>query len=122
MAMITADPKDVPQLAHFTFTPEYMAKVEQQIANYPPGRQASAVIAVLDLAQRQHGWLPRAAMNEVARILDMAPIRVYEVATFYTMFQLKPKGRYLLLATRLRGGDEGLRACRRWRDVQCPGG
>ena len=71
MAMITADPKDVPQVASFSFTPEYMAKVEEQIAHYPPGRQASAVIAVLDLAQRQQGWLPRAAMNEVARLLEM---------------------------------------------------
>ena len=62
------------------------------MAKYPPGRQASAVIAMLDLAQRQQGWLPRVAMDEVARVLDMAPIRVYEIATFYTMFQLKPAG------------------------------
>ena len=92
MAMITADPKDVPQVASFAFTPEYMAKVQELIAHYPPGRQASAVIGVLDLAQRQQGWLPRVAMNEVARILDMAPIRVYEIATFYTMFNLSPVG------------------------------
>jgi len=116
MAMITADPKDVPQIAHFAFTPEYMAKVEEQIAHYPPGRQASAVIAVLDLAQRQHGWLPRAAMNEVARILDMAPIRVYEIATFYTMFQLRPKGKYLLQVCTttpcwLRGSEAVMKAC-----------
>ena len=116
MAMITADPKDVPQVANFSFTPEYMAKVEEQIAHYPPGRQASAVIAVLDLAQRQQGWLPRAAMNEVARILDMAPIRVYEIATFYTMFQLRPKGKYLLQVCTttpcwLRGSDAVMKAC-----------
>ena len=92
MSMITADPKDVPHVESFAFTPEYLAKAKALIANYPPGRQASAVIAVLDLAQRQQGWLPRAAMDEVAKLLDMAPIRVYEVATFYTMFQLKPNG------------------------------
>ena len=116
MAMITADPKDVPQVAHFSFTPEYMAKVDELIAHYPPGRQASAIIGVLDLAQRQQGWLPRAAMNEVARLLDMAPIRVYEVATFYTMFQLRPKGKYLLQVCTttpcwLRGSEAVMQAC-----------
>jgi NADH-quinone oxidoreductase subunit E len=116
MAMITADPKDVPQVASFTFTPEYMEKVKALIANYPPGRQASAVIGVLDLAQRQQGWLPRVAMNEVARILDMAPIRVYEIATFYTMFQLRPKGKYLLQVCTttpcwLRGSEKIMKAC-----------
>ena len=116
MAMITADPLDVPKVESFAFTPESMAKVDELIANYPPGRQASAVIGVLDLAQRQHGWLPRAAMDEVARLLDMAPMRVYEVATFYTMFHLKPKGRYLLQVCTttpcwLRGSDEVMKAC-----------
>ena len=94
MAMITADPKDVPQVESFSFTPENLAKAKALMANYPPGRQASAVIALLDLAQRQQGWLPRVAMNEVARILDMAPIRVYEVATFYTMFNLQLVGKW----------------------------
>lgn len=135
MAMITADPTDVPQVASFAFTPEYMAKVNELIANYPPGRQASAVIGVLDLAQRQQGWLPRVAMNEVARILDMAPIRVYEIATFYTMFQLKPKGKYLLQVCTttpcwLRGSEAVMKACREAADgtifsvqeVECLGG
>jgi NADH-quinone oxidoreductase E subunit len=116
MAMITADPRDVPQIASFSFTPEYMAKVNELIANYPPGRQASAVIGVLDLAQRQQGWLPRAAMDEVAKLLDMAPIRVYEIATFYTMFQLKPRGKYLLQVCTttpcwLRGSEAVMKAC-----------
>ena len=93
-----------------------MAKANELIANYPPGRQASAVIGVLDLAQRQQGWLPRVAMDEVARILDMAPIRVYEIATFYTMFQLKPKGKYLLQVCTttpcwLRGSEAVMKAC-----------
>ncbi|MBS0521255.1 MAG: NAD(P)H-dependent oxidoreductase subunit E [Proteobacteria bacterium] len=135
MAMITADPKDVPQVASFSFTPEYMEKVKAEIAQYPPGRQASAVIGVLDLAQRQHGWLPRVAMDEVAKLLDMAPIRVYEIATFYTMFQLKPKGKYLLQVCTttpcwLRGSDGVMKACREAADdvtftvqeVECLGG
>ena len=93
-----------------------MAKAKALIANYPPGRQASAVIGVLDLAQRQQGWLPRVAMDEVAELLDMAPIRVYEVATFYTMFQLKPNGKYLLQVCTttpcwLRGSEAVMKAC-----------
>ena len=135
MAMITADPKDVPQVASFTFTPEYLEKAKVLIAQYPPGRQASAVIGVLDLAQRQEGWLPRAAMDAVAKLLDMAPIRVYEIATFYTMFQLKPKGKYLLQVCTttpcwLRGSDGVMKACREAADgktfsvqeVECLGG
>jgi NADH-quinone oxidoreductase E subunit len=135
MAMITADPKDVPQVASFSFTPEYLEKAKALIAQYPPGRQASAVIGVLDLAQRQQGWLPRAAMDEVARLLDMAPIRVYEIATFYTMFQLRPKGRYLLQVCTttpcwLRGSDGVMKVCREAADdetfsvqeVECLGG
>src|ERR1700744_526132 len=116
MAMITADPKDVPQVASFAFTPENIEKVKGFIANYRPGRQASAVISVLDLAQRQQGWLPRGAMNEGSRLLDMAQIRVYEIATFYTMFQLKPKGKYLLQVCTttpcwLRGSEAIMKAC-----------
>ena len=73
---------------------------------------------LLDLAQRQSGgWLPRAAMDYVAEFLEMAPIRVYEVATFYTMFNLKPVGKYHIQVCRttpcwLRGSDEVLRACK----------
>jgi NADH-quinone oxidoreductase subunit E len=135
MAMITADPKDVPQVESFAFTAENLEKVKGFIANYPPGRQASAVISVLDLAQRQQGWLPRVAMNEVARLLDMAPIRVYEIATFYTMFQLKPKGKYLLQVCTttpcwLRGSEAIMKACAAAADgttfsvqeVECLGG
>ena len=116
MAMITADPKDVPKVESFAFTPENLEKARGLMANYPPGRQASAVIGVLDLAQRQQGWLPRVAMDEVAKLLDMAPIRVYEIATFYTMFQLRPKGKYLLQVCTttpcwLRGSEKIMRAC-----------
>ncbi|MBS0222592.1 MAG: NADH-quinone oxidoreductase subunit NuoE [Proteobacteria bacterium] len=135
MAMITADPKDVPQVASFAFTSEYLEKAKALIAKYPQGRQASAVIGVLDLAQRQQGWLPRVAMDEVAKLLDMAPIRVYEIATFYTMFQLRPKGKYLLQVCTttpcwLRGSDGVMKACREAADgetfsvqeVECLGG
>ena len=103
----------------FEFTPENLRLAEAHIAKYPPQRQASAVLPLLDLAQRQcGGWLPRAAMDRVAQILDMAPIRVYEVASFYTMFNLRPVGRYLLQACTttpcwLRGSDDVVAACAR---------
>ncbi|PZQ44474.1 MAG: NADH-quinone oxidoreductase subunit NuoE [Micavibrio aeruginosavorus] len=84
------------------------AKVNEIIARYPKGRQQSATMPLLDLAQRQvgeegakanppyGGWIPRAAMDEVARIVDVPPMRVYEVATFYSMYNLAPVGKYLL--------------------------
>jgi NADH-quinone oxidoreductase subunit E len=103
----------------FAFTAEHQALADKIIARYPDGRQASAVLPLLDLAQRQvGGWLPRAAMDHVARVLDMAPIRVYEVATFYTMFNLEPVGKYLLQVCRttpcwLRGADKLTETCRR---------
>jgi NADH-quinone oxidoreductase subunit E len=106
----------VEQPTHFEFTPENRERAKAHIAKYPPGRQASAVLALLDLAQRQEGWVSRAAMDRIAEMLGMAPIRVYEVATFYTMFNLRPVGRYLLQACTttpcwLRGSDEVVRAC-----------
>jgi len=77
----------------FTFTPDNLARAEKIIAKYPVGRQQSAVIPLLDIAQRQNdNWLPQAAMDYVGSMLDMPPIRVYEVASFYTMFNLKPVG------------------------------
>ncbi len=79
----------------FEFSAENLKLIEAIIAKYPAGRQASAVIPLLDIAQRQHdNWLPKAAIEKVAEILEMAPIRVLEVATFYTMFNLKPVGKY----------------------------
>ena len=113
----SADPTGVEQPASFEFTPDNLARAKAHIAKYPPGRQASAVLPLLDLAQRQYGgWLPQAAMDRVAEMLEMAPIRVYEVATFYTMLNLRPVGRYLLQACTttpcwLRGSDEVVRAC-----------
>uniref|UniRef100_A0A8C9FH29 NADH:ubiquinone oxidoreductase core subunit V2 n=1 Tax=Pavo cristatus TaxID=9049 RepID=A0A8C9FH29_PAVCR len=78
----------------FEFTPENKKRIEAIISNYPGGHKSAAVMAVLDLAQRQHGWLPISAMNKVAEILEMPPMRVYEVATFYTMYNRKPVGKY----------------------------
>jgi NADH-quinone oxidoreductase subunit E len=105
--------------ASFAFTPENLERAKRHMAKYPPGRESSAVLALLDLAQRQHGgWLPRVAMDHVAGLLDMAPIRVYEVATFYTMFNLKPVGQYHLQVCRttpcwLRGADELAETCKK---------
>jgi len=106
------------QPENFEFTPENLDRAKAHIVKYPPGRQASAVLPLLWIAQEQHGgWLPHAAMDHVARILEMASIRVYEVATFYTMFNLRPVGRYLLQACTttpcwLRGSDAVVQACR----------
>jgi NADH-quinone oxidoreductase E subunit len=112
-----ADAAPVAQPASFAFTPENLAKAKAYMAKYPEGRQASAVLPLLDLAQRQHdNWLPRAAMDHVAEVLGMAPMRVYEVATFYAMFNLRPVGRYFFqICTTtpcwLRGSDAVVAAC-----------
>ncbi|MDP8918970.1 MAG: NADH-quinone oxidoreductase subunit NuoE [Pseudomonadota bacterium] len=88
---------DELQPESFVFSPENEAFIDQQIAKYPPGRQASAIIAVLGKAQEQAGgWLPRKAIEAVAARLDMPVIRVMEVATFYTMFNLEPVGKYFI--------------------------
>ncbi len=80
-----------PDVETFAFTPDNEAEARAHIAKYPAGRQASAVLPLLDLAQAQHGgWLPRAALDYVAAFLEMPQIRVYEVATFYDMFNTEP--------------------------------
>ena len=99
----------------FKFTADNEKEIKRIIAKYPKGRQASAVMPLLDLAQRQHdNWIPMAAIEAIAVRLDMAEIRVLEVATFYTMFNLKPVGKYFLQACTttpcwLRGSDEMMR-------------
>jgi NADH-quinone oxidoreductase E subunit len=109
----------VDQPASFEFTPENLETAKRIIAKYPEGRQASAVLPLLYVAQRQNqNWVPRAAMDYIADMLGMAPIRVYEVATFYTMFHLKPVGKYLLQACTttpcwLRGSEEVVETCKR---------
>jgi NADH-quinone oxidoreductase subunit E len=77
----------------FAFSPDNLAWAKQTIAKYPAGKQASAVIPLLWRAQEQEGWTTRAAIEYVADMLGMAYIRVLEVATFYTMFQLSPVGK-----------------------------
>jgi NADH-quinone oxidoreductase subunit E len=100
------------QPASFEFTPENMVWVKAQIAKYPEGRQASAVIPLLWQAQKQNQyWLPKPAIEKVAELLDMPYIRVLEIATFYTMFNLEPVGRYFIqmcgtTPCMLRGSDE----------------
>ncbi len=81
----------------FAFTPENEARCAKEIAKYPAGRQASAVLAMLWLAQQQNGrWLPKPAIEKVAAILGLPPIRVLEIATFYTMFNLAPVGKHFI--------------------------
>ena len=81
------------------FTPisaDARARIEREIAKYPADQRQSAVMSALTIAQRERGWLSDAAMDEVAAILGMPPVAVYEVATFYTMYDLKPTGRFKL--------------------------
>lgn len=108
------DPK-VPQPETFAFSLDNMETAKSIIARYPEGRQRSAVMPLLDLAQRQEGWLSKAAMDYVAELLSVPPIRVYEVATFYTMYRLRPVGKvHVQLCTNLpcwlRGSDDIKRA------------
>jgi len=102
----------------FDFSEESMKEVNKVLAKYPPNYQRSAVIPLLDLAQRQNGgWLPLTAMQKVAKILNMPPIQVYEVASFYTMFNRTPIGRHHVQVCTttpcaLRGAYDILDACK----------
>ena len=132
------------QPASFAFTSANLKWARDQLKKYPKGKQASAVIPVLWRAQEQNdGWVSRAAMEEVGRMLDMPFIRVYEVATFYTMFQLEPVGRKAHVQVcgttpcMLRGSEELMLVCKRkiaetphtlsgdgnfsWEEVECLG-
>ena len=85
-----------------------LKKIDREIAKYPPDRKQSAVISALAIAQDEKGWLSSETMDYVARYLGMAPVAVYEVATFYTMYNLKPTGKYkLTLCTCLPCGLQG---------------
>lgn len=105
------------QPASFMFSEHNEEEAKRIIAKYPAGRQQAAVIPLLMMAQRQHdNWLPQAAIEYVAALLDMPKIRVMEVASFYTMYNLKPMGRYHIQCCTttpcwLRGSDEVMRAC-----------
>jgi NADH-quinone oxidoreductase subunit E len=130
------------QPVSFAFSAENAARVEREIAKYPAGRQASAVIAALWIGQEQDGWVTRPMIEAVAKKLDMAFIRVLEVATFYTMFNLEPVGQHLVQVCTttpcwLRGSDDVVAACKRhiaptqhtvsadgkfsWMEVECLG-
>ena len=132
------------QPASFTFTPENLAFAKQQIGKYPQGRQASAVIAILWRVQEQHeGWVSEAAIRAVADLLGMPYIRVLEIATFYTMFQLQPVGKKAHVQVcgttpcRLRGAADLIEVCQSrihrepfhlsrdgnfsWEEVECLG-
>ena len=130
------------QPSAFAFTPENSAWIETEVRKYPPGRQASAVIALLWRGQEQEGWVTKPMIEEVARRLDMPFIRVLEVATFYTMFNLAPVGRHLVQVCTttpcwLAGSDAVVGTCKRhisprpqtvsadgvfsWMEVQCLG-
>jgi len=86
-------PENNPEIP-FDFTPENLKRVDGILSLYPDGHKVAAMIPLLDLAQRQYGWLPISAMNKVAEILEIPPMRVYEVATFYTMFIRYPIGKF----------------------------
>lgn len=135
--------EDAIQPAAFAFSAENQAWAEKTIARYPAGRQQSAVIPILFRAQEQEGWVTRASIEAVAKMLDMAYIRVLEVATFYTQFLLKPPGsnaHIMVCGTTpcmLRGAEDLLDICRHkiahdpmdvsadgklsWEEVECPG-
>jgi NADH-quinone oxidoreductase subunit E len=128
----------------FAFTAENMDWAKKQVAKYPEGRQASAIIPILWRAQEQHGgWLPEAAIRYVADMLGMAHIRALEIATFYTQFILQPCGRKAHVQVcgttpcRLRGAEDIIELCQHrihhdphhvsadgdfsWEEVECLG-
>ncbi len=135
---------DPVQPDSFKFTPANLKWSKQTIKKYPPGKQASAVIPILWRAQEQNdGWTSEAAIRYVADLLDMSYIRVYEVATFYTMFQLSPVGKRAHIQVcgttpcMLRGAEDLIKVCKRkiaehphelsasgdlsWEEVECLG-
>ncbi len=121
---LAATPEIRERWGSFAWTPENEMQAKVVIGRYPPGRQQSAIIPLLDLAQRQigaetntQGWLPIPVIEYVARYLGMPFIRAYEVATFYTMFNLRPVGRFHVQVCgttpcMLRGSDDLFEACK----------
>jgi NADH-quinone oxidoreductase subunit E len=129
------------QPASFAFSPATMEQAQWWIAKYPPERKASAVIPIMWLVQKQEGWVSEPAIRAIAELLDMPTIRVLEVATFYTMFQLAPVGKHHLqlcgtTPCMLRGAEELKKVCKSrigekhavsadgkfsWEEVECVG-
>lgn len=114
---MTAKFTALAQPESFAFTPENLARAKEIIAQYPAGRQQSAVIPLLTMAQKQNAnWLPKVAMDVVANMLGMPPVRVYEVASFYTMYNLEPVGKYMIEVCTttpcwLKGSDDIVAMC-----------
>ena len=106
------------QPENFVFTKDNIKIINKILLKYPEGKKASALLPLLDLAQRQHdNWLPKAAMSEIASMLDLPMIKVMEVATFYTMYNLYPVGKNLLQVCTttpcwLRGSDDIVSVCK----------
>ena len=134
-------PPDI-QPASFAFSAENAEWAKKEIAKYPQGRQASAVISLLWRGQEQEGWVTHPMIESVAKLLSMPFIRVLEVATFYTMFNLEPVGTYLVQVCTttpcwLAGSDAVMAACKKhihaeqhrtsqdgkftWMEVECLG-
>ncbi|ESQ77032.1 NADH-quinone oxidoreductase subunit NuoE [Asticcacaulis sp. YBE204] len=126
----------------FTFKPETLEKANWWIAKYPDSRRQSAVIPILWLVQKQEGWVSEPAITAIAKMLSMPQIRVYEVATFYTMFMLEPVGSAALIQVcgttpcQLRGSEALMKVCKDkigpkdklsadgkfyWQEVECLG-
>ncbi|AQX19800.1 NADH-quinone oxidoreductase subunit NuoE [Bartonella sp. WD16.2] len=134
---------DVHQPLEFSFTKENQVWAKNTIAKYPVGREQSAVIPLLMRVQEQEGWVTRAAIEYIAQMLSMAYIRVLEIATFYTQFQLKPVGTKAHIQVcgttpcMLRGSGELIKVCQKkihpepfitnkggtlsWEEVECLG-
>ena len=133
--------KDQPET--FEFNEKSMQAANKIVSNYPDGRQQSAVMALLYIAQRQHdNWIPLKAMKYIAKFLDMPYIKVYEVATFYSMYNLSPVGKYFFQVCTttpcmLRGAYDLVKVCKKkisekenelsedgkisWMEVECLG-
>ena len=133
--------KDQPK--NFEFTSSSLEEAKTIIAKYPEGKQQSAVMALLYIAQRQNdNWIPLAAMKYIAKFLDMPYIKVYEVATFYSMYNLSPVGKYFIQVCTttpcmIRGANKLVEACKEkiseneselskdktcsWMEVECLG-
>ncbi len=141
MSLRRLAPKEM-QPENFAFSAENDAWAKQQIAKYPQGRQASAVISLLWRGQEQEGWVSHPMVERIAEMLSMPYIRVLEVATFYTMFNLVPVGQHLVQVCTttpcwLRGSDDVVAACKKhiaptahtisrdgkfsWMEVECLG-
>ncbi len=133
--------KDQPE--NFEFSSSSLKEAKTIIAKYPEGKQQSAVMALLYIAQRQNdNWIPLAAMKYIAKFLDMPYIKVYEVATFYSMYNLSPVGKYFIQVCTttpcmIRGANKLVEACKEkiseneselskdktcsWMEVECLG-